>query len=177
MLHWQRRTWPHGKTYTRSAEPNNKPDSGIESTDGVLADAWDDGRTYGYQGPNNTVDITIDLGSVQSVDSAAVHAYEEYPAYRPDSVRISTSVDGVTYTQRGQQIPPRGPSGVWHSFSFPAVQARHVRLTFTKAYTQDASALLLDEIEVYAAAEQNLAAGRPYVKSLPAADGSGVPGH
>jgi hypothetical protein len=157
-----------GRTYSRSVAPNNQPDSGIESTDGVLADAFDDGRTYGYAAPNGTVDVTIDLGSAQSVDSAKVHAYEEYPAYRPDNVRIATSVDGSTFTQRGQQFAPRGRSGVWWEFDFPAAQARYVRLTFTKAYTADAVAMLLDEIEVYAAGPQSLAAGRPYAKSHPA---------
>ncbi len=157
-----------GKTYSLSSTPNNKPDSGIESTDGVLADAWDDGRTYGYQSPTGTVDVTIDLGSAQEVDSAAVHAYEEYVAYRPGNVRISTSTDGTTFSQRGQQFAPLGRSGIWYEFGFSPVQARYVRLTFAKTYGGDAGAMLLDEIEVYAAAGQNQAAGRPYAKAHPA---------
>ncbi|WP_405061526.1 discoidin domain-containing protein [Kribbella sp. NBC_01505] len=154
-----------GRTYTLSSAPNGQPDSGIESTDGVLADAWDDQRTYSYEAPTGTVTVTIDLGSAQNVDSAAVHAYEEYPGYRPDKVRIATSVDGSTYKSRGQQFTPQGPSGVWYSFQFPQTTARYVRITFDKAYTADASSLMIDEIEVYAADAPSLTAGLPYRKS------------
>ncbi|MFF1820928.1 glycoside hydrolase domain-containing protein [Kribbella sp. NPDC058245] len=154
-----------GRSYTRSSAPNDQPDSGFESTDGVLADAWDDGRTYAYKAPTGTVDVTIDLGSAQNVDSAAIHAYEEYPGYRPDKVRIATSVDGSTYTSRGQQFTPQGPSGVWYSFQFPRANARYIRITFDKSYTADASSLMIDEIEVYAADAPSLTAGLPYRKS------------
>ncbi|GAA0590548.1 DUF4091 domain-containing protein [Kribbella sandramycini] len=164
-----------GRTYRRTPEPNDLPDSGIESTDGVLADAFNDGRSYGYKSPTGTVVLDLDLGSVQTLDSAALHAYEEFPKYRPDSVRISTSVDGTTYTQRGLQFAPRGPSGVWYSFQFAPATARHVRVTFTKAYDSEASSLFIDELEVYAADRQSLAAGRPYLKSEPAVTHPGYP--
>jgi hypothetical protein len=157
-----------GRTYQRLPEPNDFGDTGIESTDGVLADAVDDGRTWGYKAPQTTATVRIDLGSVQSVDSTKVHAYEEFPGYRPSSVRIATSIDGTTFTQRGVQFAPRGASGIWYDFSFPPSSARYVEITFAKTYGGDASVMLLDEIEVYAAGAANLVANRPYLKTMPA---------
>jgi hypothetical protein len=129
--------------------PSDKPDSGIESTDGVLADDWGDGRTYGFGPGQTTANVTVDLGSAQTVDGARIHAYEEYPAYRPDRVQVSVSSDGQNYTSLGNLTATNDQSRIWYNFDFSPVAARYVRLTFSKSYSQDASAMLIDEIEAY----------------------------
>jgi hypothetical protein len=165
-----------GRAYTWSEAPRqDAPDSGREATDGVLADAWDDGLTTGFafgNGQRRTVSLTLDLGSTQRIDRARNHAYEEYPAYRPDEVRVLTSVDGHRFTSRSAQSTARGTAGIWYDLSFEPVQARYVRFEFTKTGSADANAMYLDDVEVYAAssAPANLAWGRPvYRNAEPAA--------
>uniref|UniRef100_UPI003F492433 discoidin domain-containing protein n=1 Tax=Nonomuraea bangladeshensis TaxID=404385 RepID=UPI003F492433 len=150
-------------------QPAGKPDSGTESTDGVLADDWSDGRTYGFAPGQDRVEIVFDLGAVQVMDGARVHAYEEFPAYRPDTVQISTSTDGTDYAQKGW-LPstPNDQSRIWYDFSFPPSSARYVKVTFLKTYGGKASAMFIDEIEVYQSAlapADNLALNKPYSKS------------
>uniref|UniRef100_UPI003F499C7C glycoside hydrolase domain-containing protein n=1 Tax=Nonomuraea bangladeshensis TaxID=404385 RepID=UPI003F499C7C len=159
-----------GRPYTLSEPPSRFPDSGRESTDGVLADAWDDGRTYGYNldlGQSKKVEMTIDLGSVHLVDNAKVHAYEEYPAYRPDTVTVFTSVDGKRFAQRAVQPSANGTSGIWYDLRFLAAPARYVKVAFAKTRSSaEAEAMLIDEVEIYGAEQPaNLAWGRPYTKS------------
>ncbi|WP_405062562.1 discoidin domain-containing protein [Kribbella sp. NBC_01505] len=158
-----------GRSYTVNPAPNNKPDSGFESTDGVLADAHDDGRTYGFGAGQGTATIQFDLGSAQNLDEVRLHAYEEYPAYRPDRVTIATSTDNVTWKQKGF-LPgtPNDRSKIWYQFDFPPTTARYVRVTLNKTFTADASVMLVDEIEAYAATgPDNLAAGATYTKGEP----------
>ncbi len=156
-----------GRNYTVSPVPNNKPDSGFESTDGVLADAHDDGRTYGFGAGQGTATVTFDLGSAQKIDEVRLHAYEEYPAYRPDRLTIATSTDGTNWKQKGF-LPgtPNDQSKIWFQFDFPEASARYVRVTLQKTFTSDASVMLVDEIEAYASSgPADLAAGAPYTKS------------
>ncbi|GAA1680248.1 hypothetical protein GCM10009745_25300 [Kribbella yunnanensis] len=158
-----------GRNYTLNPTPNNLPDTGFESTDGVLADAHDDGRTYGFGAGQETATIQFDLGSAQKIDEVRLHAYEEYPAYRPDRLTIATSTNGTTWTQKGF-LPgtPNDQSKIWFQFDFPETSARYVRVTLTKAFTDDASVMLVDEIEAYASnGPANLAAGASYAKSTP----------
>ncbi|GAA0578952.1 DUF4091 domain-containing protein [Kribbella sandramycini] len=164
-----------GRTYTVSPAPNSKPDSGIESTDGVLADAHDDGRTYGFGAGQPTATVTFDLGSTQRVDSARVHAYEEYPAYRPDRITVSTSADGNNWKQRGF-LPgtTNDQAGIWFEFDFPPTDARFIRFTLQKTYGGDAGVMLIDELEAYSAtAPASLATGAAYTKT--AAPEAGYP--
>ncbi|MFC0626979.1 glycoside hydrolase domain-containing protein [Kribbella deserti] len=156
-----------GRSYTVSPAPSNQPDSGFESTDGVLADAWSDGRTYGFGAGQTTATVTVDLGASRVVDNARIHAYEEYPGYRPDQVTVSTSTDGTTYHQRGW-LPgtTNDQAGIWYDLDFPPTAARYVRITFHKTYTSTASVMLVDEIEVYASTgPANLASAAPYTKA------------
>ncbi|TDD47000.1 DUF4091 domain-containing protein [Kribbella antibiotica] len=158
-----------GRNYSVSPTPNNKPDSGFESTDGVLADAHDDGRTYGFGAGQGTATIQFDLGSAQTIDEVRLHAYEEYPAYRPDRVTIATSTDNVTWKQQGF-LPgtPNDQSKIWYQFDSPPTTARYIRVTLQKTFTADASVMLVDEIEAYGATgPANLAAGATYTKSAP----------
>ncbi|MFF1815758.1 glycoside hydrolase domain-containing protein [Kribbella sp. NPDC058245] len=158
-----------GRSYSVNPAPNDKPDSGFESTDGVLADAHDDGRTYGFGAGQGTATIQFDLGSAKSIDEVRLHAYEEYPAYRPDRVTIATSTDNVTWQQKGF-LPgtPNDQSKIWYQFDFPPTTARYVRVTLNKTFTADASVMLVDEIEAYGAiGPANLAAGASYTKDNP----------
>lgn len=154
-----------GRNYSVTPAPNDKPDSGFESTDGLLADDWGDGRSYGFGAGQETANVVFDLGSTQTVDSARIHAYEEYPAYRPDKVTVAVSTDGTNYVQKGW-LPgtPNDQSKVWYDFDFPASTARYVKITFQKTYTADASAMFVDEIEVYGGSRDNLAKGAAYTK-------------
>ncbi|MFC0623277.1 glycoside hydrolase domain-containing protein [Kribbella deserti] len=162
-----------GKTFSaRSQQPDGRwPDaSQIESTDGLLADEWSDARSHGYTAPAGTsraIQLTLDLGAVKVTDNVRIHAYEEYLAYRPDSVSISTSVDGTRFVQRGARVTPNGTAGLWYDARFGAAPARYVKVTLTKAFTADASAVFVDEVEVYEASApaQNLALGRTYSQS------------
>jgi hypothetical protein len=161
-----------GRSVLRSENPNPSwPDStGIESTDGVLADAHDDGRTYGYAGTDGetrTIELTIDLGSVKRVDKARIHAYEEYPAYRPDSVKVLTSVDGTRFVQRGAGKEVNGSARIWYDVRFGAAPARYLKYVLTKRFSTDGGVMLVDELEAYEAppGPANLAWGRNYTKS------------
>jgi len=144
-----------GRSYTKSRPPTARfPDSsGIESTDGLLATDWGDGRAYGYDTPagqETTVDIVLDLNSVRPVSGAKIHAYEEYPDYRPDSVAISTSLDGQTFQPAGAPATAAtGPSGLWYEVTFPGTPARYVQATFSKVGTANGTGIFIDDIEVY----------------------------
>lgn len=148
-----------GKTYTKTypdgteAKPSPRfLDSGNEATDGLLADAWDDNRAFGYElKPDQkiTVNVTVDLGSVQRVSQVRTHAYEEYPYYRPDLTTVSTSVDGVTFTPRGKLTEVNGESRIWYDFAFRPTDAKFIRLTFDKTGTQKGSGVFIDDIEAY----------------------------
>ncbi|WP_163513491.1 glycoside hydrolase domain-containing protein [Fodinicola acaciae] len=143
------KTYPDGTVATPSAR---FPDSGNEATDGLLGDAWDDGRAFGYElKPDQkiTVNVTVDLGSVQRISEVRTHAYEEYPYYRPDLTTLSTSVDGVHFTPIGQLSAVNGESQVWYDFSFAQTKAKFVRLTFDKTGTPKASGIFIDDIEAY----------------------------
>ncbi|MEU4195479.1 glycoside hydrolase domain-containing protein [Kribbella sp. NPDC026611] len=160
-----------GRAYTWSETPRDVV-TGREATDGVPAGSSDDrlsvGFEYGDVGARRTVSLDLDLGAVQSIDHARTHAYEEFPPYRPDEVRVLTSVDGTRFTSRAAQSTPRGTAGIWYDLTFGAVQARYVRFEFTKTGTADGDSMFLDDVEVYAAAPgtpADLAWGRPVYRN------------
>ncbi|WP_112245254.1 glycoside hydrolase domain-containing protein [Kribbella monticola] len=143
-----------GKTYTKSWTPPDRfPDStGLESTDGVISDNWGDGRPYVIQGgPGETkaFDVSFDLGASKVVREADMQGYVEYSGYRPDTVRVLTSEDGQTWTDRGGVSRPNDASGNRFEVRFAPVQARYVKLAFTRTFTASADGVFLDDIEVY----------------------------
>ncbi|HEY5584204.1 MAG TPA: discoidin domain-containing protein [Ruminiclostridium sp.] len=165
-----------GKSYDKNPYPN--PASGYddttgkESTDGILAGLFTDTKSYGYQIPVNgsiSPQITVDLGSIQTVGEVKLHGMEEYQQdYRTESVKVLTSTDGVNFTQKGYLKYPNGDDAMWHDVTFPATSARYIRVIYYKTYGVDRDWLFLDEIEVYApitAETTNLAQGRSYTKS------------
>ncbi len=143
-----------GKTYTKSWTPPDRfPDtSGLESTDGVIADNWGDGRDYGIQGgPGETkaFDVSFDLGATRVVREADVQGYVEYSGYRPDSVHVLTSTDGQTWIDRGGLARPNDASGNRFEVRFAPVRAQYVKLAFTRTFTATDDGVFLDDIEVY----------------------------
>jgi hypothetical protein len=163
-----------GRPYTKSAEPaSDHGDAGLrESTDGVLAGPYSDGRAYGYHlkaGDDKTVDVTVDLGAVKPVGNVKIHRYEDYEQrYSPDRVQVFTSKDGEAFTPKGTYFAPNGPDGLWYDVTFPDTTARYVKVRYEKKYAVGADALFLDEIEVYGprlAGMVNFADGRAYTKS------------
>jgi hypothetical protein len=143
-----------GKPYARPNPLAGFPDSG-QSTDGVLAAHYEDGRSYGYELTNHTapltVDVVVDLQAVKSVRNVRIHRYEKYEQlYSPDSVVVSTSTDKVTFSQRATAQAANGQDGLWYDLSFPAAQTRYVKVSFTKRYGPISDYLFLDEIEAYA---------------------------
>ncbi|MFK4083706.1 glycoside hydrolase domain-containing protein [Kribbella sp. NPDC020789] len=159
-----------GREYRWSETPRaDRTDSGREATDGVLADAQDDDRSVGFtfaNGARRTVSLTMDLGAAQRLDRARTHAYEEYPDYRPDEVRVLTSMDGQRFTSRAAQTAPRGTAGIWYDLTFEAVRARYVRFEFTKTGSARGDKMFLDDVEVYGgSAPADLAWGRPVYRN------------
>jgi hypothetical protein len=142
-----------GKPYSAPAADAAYPDSGL-STDGVLAGHFVDHRSYGYHvGTSGTFSATvrIDLQTVKTLGNIRIHRYQNYEQhYDPDSVAVATSSDDAHYTQKGSAGKANGPDGLWYDFTFPATQARYIKVTFTKKGGDFADWLFLDEIEAYA---------------------------
>jgi hypothetical protein len=148
-----------GKAYERTEPSTRFPDAAkSEATDGVLGDDWGDGKSFGYEllkvGDSVQPVVTIDLGRAQPVGKVRVHAYEEYPDYRPDQITVSTSTDGTNFTERAHLSSVNGSSNIWYDVGFAPATARWVRVTFDKARTNDRNTgMFLDEIEAYGPAQ------------------------
>jgi len=165
-----------GKSYSKSETPNaTYPDaSNSKSTDGVFSYNYLDFKNYGYTGTNGqvkSVDVTVDLGSLQWVDEIKIRKFAETNAhYAPDSVEISTSKDNVHFTPKGKLTYATSPDGLWYEFTFFAGQARYIKVNFKKTLNVSAIAdwMFIEEIEAYGPAgtpPANLALGKSYVKS------------
>src|SRR5207302_6373567 len=96
-----------GKSYTKSvaADPTYPDTSGVELTDGTIANALDfhDGGWQGHYNLGAPLDVTIDLGASQSV-GVFRSFYMDRPGdgiYKPATVEIQTSPDNITYASRG----------------------------------------------------------------------------
>lgn len=143
-----------GREYKKSWEPpSGFPDSSLrESTDGVISDNFGDGRPYVIQGKpdeKKDFDVSFDLDSTKTVREVQVQGYVEYAGYRPDTVRVLTSTDGVTWTDRGGVARPNEASGNRWEVRFAPVKAQHVKVAFTRTFTKSADGVFLDDIEVY----------------------------
>ncbi|WP_405064008.1 discoidin domain-containing protein [Kribbella sp. NBC_01505] len=143
-----------GKSYGRSdGTAPRHPDAGKEATDGVLSHDWGDGRGFGYEVPDDAVahsyDVTVDLGNVQTVGRARAHVYEAFPGYQPDRIKVSTSGDGVNFTERAQTGADRGMYKMWYQADFAPARARYVRFTFVKTRSGPKTSVFFDDVEVY----------------------------
>lgn len=143
-----------GLTYKKSWEPPDafKDSTGLESTDGVVSDNFGDGRPYVIQGGPNELkefNVRFDLGRARTVRQVDVQGYVEYSGYRPDTVRVLTSLDGTAWTDRGGLTRPNDASGNRYELRFAPVSARHVMIAFTRTFTKADNGVFIDEIEVY----------------------------
>jgi hypothetical protein len=164
-----------GKTYTKSVKPvDGYPDNADrESTDGLPAGHFGDGRSYAYTvepGTTKTFDVTVDLGIVQPLDQVKVHRYEEFDRaqYGSDAITISVSPDGTAYRQKARLGAPNGADGVWYDATFPVTQARFIKVSHTKKYGATSDMVFLDEVEAYGPSDPgmvNVAEGKRYTKS------------
>ncbi|GAA0619646.1 hypothetical protein GCM10009534_63450 [Kribbella sandramycini] len=147
-----------GKSYAKTAPAARFGDSGNEATDGVLSDNWGDGKSFGYElsgiGATTRPSVTVDLGYQQVVGTVRVHAYQEYPDYRPDLVTVSTSSDGLNFGERAKLSFVNGASSIWYDLGFAPTPARWVRVTFDKRMgNKYQSGMFIDEIEAYGAGQ------------------------
>ncbi len=144
-----------GRTYTKSWTPPDrfKDSTGLESTDGVISDNFGDERPsviQGGPGVRKEFDVSFDLGTAKIVRKVEVQGYVEYSGYRPDTVQVLTSDDGITWTARGATLTrPNDASGNRWEVAFAPVTARHVKVAFTRTFTKSADGVFLDDIEVY----------------------------
>lgn len=94
-----------GRPYTLSPSPSGSyPDSGGELTNGVTATGESWVNAAGWLNINPT--ITVDLGQVYSLNGAQLyvgnsHGNGSFGVFRPASVAVSTSSDGVNFTPIG----------------------------------------------------------------------------
>ena len=141
-----------GRLYTKSIAPHpgygDTDDS--ESTDGVRAGAYGDGKSYGYRlsdvGASVSLDITLDLGADQAIARVSHHNCGA-PGYRPDEIRVAVSRDGEAWTDVGATTQVIGDVMI---VDFPETTARFVRIGFTKqrhGATDDW--LFVGELEVF----------------------------
>ncbi|MFD9792014.1 discoidin domain-containing protein [Streptomyces sp. NPDC059070] len=118
------------------------------ATDGITETRWSSART-------DDASLTVDLGSVRRIASATL-IWEA--AYAKD-YDLQVSVNGTDWTTVARRRGLTGPTT--EKLSFPAVDARHVRMQGITRGT--AYGYSLHELEVWGAGD--LAAGRPATSS------------
>ncbi|GGD60187.1 glycoside hydrolase domain-containing protein [Paenibacillus nasutitermitis] len=143
-----------GKTYTLSSPPDPAyPDVNYKSTDGVVGSRFDDSKTWAIRlqsGTTHYQSVTVDLGSIQTVDQIKSRAYEVYEwDYRPEYVDFFTSTDGVNFIHRGVLFKPNAESGAVYNFTFAPVSARYIKTSSFKTYGSLSDYIFIDELEVY----------------------------
>jgi hypothetical protein len=142
-----------GADYTRSQEFQDPSygDSGRESTDGVFAGHYSDGKSYAYyftdSGPERTIMIDFDLGRTRSISMGRFRQYfDGEHDYAPDKVTLLTSDDGTNWTERAGTT---AAAERWFDLGFAAVDARYVRFAATKKPGYFAEYIFVDELQVF----------------------------
>ena len=118
----------------------------------MISDNFGDGRPYviqGKDGEKKDFNVIFDLPQPTTVREVDVQGYVEFSGYRPDTVRILTSDDGTTWTDRGGVNRPNDASGNRFEVRFAPVKAKHVKIAFTRTFTKAADGVFIDDIEVY----------------------------
>ncbi|HEY6202469.1 MAG TPA: RHS repeat-associated core domain-containing protein [Candidatus Limnocylindria bacterium] len=170
-----------GKTYTESVAPHpNYPDNNnSELTDGTIASgtSFYDSGWQGHLGIGS-LDVTIDLGSSQSLDLFRSYYYDDPGSgiYRPASVEILTSPDNLSYTTRGTTLAAGAlnDSGrLWrYDLAVSPVSARYVRFRVTAGgtwlFSSEMSTYLAGADPIAAAAGTNSGQTKTYVTSVAA---------
>ncbi|MFK4083705.1 discoidin domain-containing protein [Kribbella sp. NPDC020789] len=124
------------------------PDGGSESADGVLANHYSDGLSYGYSvGASSSVDVVLDLGAVTPVSLVKLREYADGEhEYAPSEVVVATSIDGTTYSERARSSTA---AVRWFELPFNAVDARYLKVTLRKTGGENADWLFVDEITAH----------------------------
>ena len=168
-----------GKTYTESVAPHpNYPDNNnSELTDGTIASGLNfyDSGWQGHYGISS-LDVTIDLGSSQSLDLFRSYYYDDPGSgiYRPASVEILTSPDNLTYTTRGSTPAANAVNDsaqLWrYDLAVSPVSARYVRFRVTSGgtwlFTTEMSAYLAGGDPIAAAGGTNSGQTKAYTESV-----------
>lgn len=171
-----------GRTYTKSVAPHgNYPDNNnSELTDGVIGSAsnYFDSAWQGHVNLGAPLDVTIDLGSSQSLDLFRSYHYEDTGAgiFKPASVEILTSPDNVTYTPRGSTPAASAVNDsarIWrYDLAVSPISARYVRFRVTTGgtwlFSTEMSAFLAGADPIAAAAGTNSGQTKTYAKSVAA---------
>ncbi|GAA4425172.1 discoidin domain-containing protein [Actinokineospora soli] len=129
-----------GKPVT-AAVPCTSSEGGEKAVTGSLADKW--------CSRSATRQLDVDLRDTYAVTGFVVKHAEaggESPAYNTRAFTISTSADGVTWTQRAAVS---GNTGAVSTQSIAAADARHVRLTITTPTQNGDQAARVYEFEVW----------------------------
>jgi RHS repeat-associated protein len=168
------------KTYTpsRPADPSYPDTNGTQLTDGTIGSAFSylDDPWVAYSG-GAPVDITIDLGSAQSVSTMRSFFYEDtnYSIWKPASVEILTSTDNIGYTSRGSTAGANSVNTagrVWrYDLSIASVTARYVRYHVVNTnywiFSTELEAYLAGFAPVVAQPGTNVGAAKTYTESVP----------
>jgi RHS repeat-associated protein len=170
------------KTYTKSVAANPLyPDTNNgELTDGVVGSAfsYNDGAWLGHYQLPAPLEVTIDLGSSQSLDLFRSY-YFHYTAdgiYKPASVEILTSPDNSIYTSRGSTIAASAVNdtgALWrYDLATSAVVARYVRYRITTGgdwlFSTEMFAFLAGSPPTLPQAGTNSGAAKTYTESASA---------
>ena len=161
-----------GKTYEKSEQPSGLygDENECESTDGILAGEYTDGNSYGYKVPldtTKTVDISVDLGELLSINDVRLHEWEGSSDYGADTINVYESQDGINYSHiDGFPVS----DGKWTALRFSTRETRYIKVEFSKTNTGASGNdwMFIDEIEVYHnedISDANLAMGKSYTKS------------
>lgn len=138
----------------------------VQSDEGVVlaqtsgeSVVFSDDFNKGALDPGWTVDmptagqwVTIDLGSIYSVDTVKVYQCN-FPLYFTKDYQIQVSVNNITYTTVGNNTLLNSVNDLETNI-FTAIQARYVRILILSYYTAGISQGL-NEVEVFQAGDSN----------------------
>lgn len=125
-------------------------------TDGLRDQLYTSGA---YTSSNNTVYVTVDLGSSRSIGSVKLYPRAANQSgvsqCYPIDFTIQTSTDGTNFTTAKTITGQANPAGQPQEYSFPAVNARYVKVNVTQlGFDQQVGGqnyyrLQFSEMEVY----------------------------
>ena len=150
-------------TGSAACSPSEGPEKAVNgSVSGGAGDKWCSSASARQ--------LRVDLGSVHGLTGFAVKHAEaggESPAYNTWAFGISTSEDGVTWTQR---VAVTGNTGAATTHSIATANARYARLDVVTPTQNGDQAARIYEFEVYGGAPvqaSNVALGKPVNASIP----------
>ncbi|MBI3271083.1 MAG: discoidin domain-containing protein [Planctomycetes bacterium] len=119
--------------------------------DGIPATSWMSRFTSG----STTVQVTFDLGGIQTINKVRFQANPTYPTSFPRSITLRTSADGANWTTVASQSTMAPAAGTWGAIEFLPANARFVKLyvpSTIKVTGPNAYCTSLAEFEVWSVA-------------------------